>query len=131
MFTFYKFNKYLLNTPLCAMQSMRCGKYKSEKKKKNLISLFTKCLRVVVIVKPLGEKKGFYSLFMREFQVKTFWLKYTLSEAFINIMLIFIKPFLLQACRREEKDPRQPLQAIKQNENLIIYHHIQFYFLSK
>lgn len=51
------------------------------------------------------REKRFYSLFMREFQVKIFWLENTLSVAFqalTNIMLIFTPPFLLHLYRWEE-----------------------------
>lgn len=134
MFTFCSLNKYLLNTLLCATQNMKCGKYKSEqkKKKKDMVPPFTKCLMVVVTVKHLGDKRGFTHFFMSEFQVKTFWLENTLSEAFqafTNIMLIFTHPFLLQLHRWEELWGSQldPQNKTKTLLFIIIFNFISFY----
>lgn len=79
------------------------------------------------------REKRFYSLFVREFQVQTFWLENTLSEAFqafINTILIFTQPFLLQLCRWDEEDLRKSAWATKQNKTKTSLFIITFSFIS-
>ena len=59
---------------------------------KDIVTPFTKCFMEVGTVKRLGERGGFAHIFMREFKVRTFWLRNKSSEVFqvlINITLVF------------------------------------------
>lgn len=58
----------------------------------DIVTPFTKRFMEVGTAKHLGERGGFAYVFMREFKVRTFWLRNKSSEVFqvlINITLVF------------------------------------------